>query len=45
MPLEEAYLADLCQGHGDGVELVLVGAGNQGFFRWAEAQAQNVLFV
>lgn len=30
--LEEAHLADLCQGHGDGVELVLVGAGDQGFF-------------
>lgn len=32
MPLEEAHLADLCQGHGDGVELVLAGAGDQGFF-------------
>jgi hypothetical protein len=32
MPLGEAYLADLRQGHGDGVELVLVGAGDQGFF-------------
>lgn len=38
-------LADLCQGHGDAVELVLIGAGNQGFLRGAEAQAEDVLLV
>lgn len=29
--LGKTHLADLCQGHGDAVELVLAGAGNQGF--------------
>lgn len=29
--LGKTYLADLCQGHGDAVELVLAGAGNQDF--------------
>lgn len=42
---EGPHLADLRQGHGDAVELVLTGAGNQGFLRGAEAQAEDVLFV
>jgi hypothetical protein len=29
--LGKTHLADLCQGHGDAVELVLIGTGNQGF--------------
>lgn len=41
----KTHFADLGQGHGDAVDLVLTGAGNQGFLRGAEAHAQNVLFV
>ena len=41
----ETHLADLRQGHGDAVELVLAGAGDQRFLGGAEAQAEHVLFV
>lgn len=41
----ETHLADLHQGHGDAVELVLAGAGDQHFLRGAEAHAEHVLFV
>lgn len=43
--LEHTHLADLCQRHGDAVELVLASAGDQGLLRGAEAHAENVLFV
>lgn len=38
-------LADLHHGHGDAVELVLTGAGDEHFLGGAEAQAEDVLFV
>ena len=41
----ETHLADLRQGHGDAVELVLAGAGDQRLLRGAEAHAEHVLFV
>lgn len=41
----KTHLADLRQRHGDDVELVLAGAGNQCFLRWAEAQTEDVLLV
>lgn len=43
--LGKTHLADLRQGHGDAVELVLTGGDNQGFLRGAEAHAEDVLFV
>lgn len=41
----ETHLADLRQGHGDAVELVLTGGGDQGFLGGAEAHADDVLSV
>lgn len=41
----KTHLADLRQGHGDAVELVLAGAGDQRLLRGAEAHAEHILFV
>lgn len=41
----KTHLADLRQGHGDAVELVFAGAGNQGLLWGAEAHAEDILFI